>query len=86
MFDPAHKEQNEKITISPAKMYAHGITRAGYIEVPRDPQLAYEFLKVEARTIQHYGIQRDHLIYKAKARRRHLDPAAATCKARTGAR
>ena len=65
LFDPAHG--SGKITISPAKMYALGITRAGYIEVPRDPQLAYEFLKVEARTIQHYGIQRDHLIYKAKA-------------------
>jgi transposase InsO family protein len=64
LFDPAHG--SGRITISPAKMYAHGITRAGYIEVPRDPQLAYEFLKVEARTIQHYGIQRDHLVYKAQ--------------------
>lgn len=64
LIDPAHG--NGKVTITPAKMYAHGITRAGYIEVPRDPQLAYEFLKVETRTIQHYGIQRDRLIYKAK--------------------
>ena len=47
-------------------MFSHGIARAGYIEVPRDPQLAYEFLKVEARTIQHYGIQRDNLKYKPK--------------------
>ena len=64
LIDPVHG--NGKITISPAKMYAHGVTRAGYIEVPRDPQLAYEFLKVEARTIQHYGVQRDRLIYNAK--------------------
>ena len=64
LIDPVHG--HGKITISPAKMYAHGITRAGYIEVPRDPQLAYEFLKVEARTIQHYGVQRDRLIYNAK--------------------
>jgi hypothetical protein len=28
--------------------------------------LAYEFLQAEARTIQHYGIQRDRLRYKAK--------------------
>ena len=47
-------------------MFSHGITRCGYIEVPRDPQLAYEFLKAEARTIQHYGVQRDRLKYKAK--------------------
>ncbi|MCA2275246.1 MULTISPECIES: helix-turn-helix domain-containing protein [Mycobacterium avium complex (MAC)] len=52
-------------TITPAQMFAHGIARAGYLEVPRDPQLAYEFLKVETRTIQHYGIQRGRLKYKA---------------------
>lgn len=66
LFDPAHKAKSKKTTISPAKMYAHGIIRAGYIEVPRDPQLAYEFLKVEARTIQHYGVQIHNLIYQAK--------------------
>ena len=64
LLDPRHGDGT--VTISPAQMYAHGITRAGYIEVPRDPQLAYEFLKVEARTIQHHGVQRDYLIYKAK--------------------
>jgi hypothetical protein len=64
LLDPAHG--NGKVTISPARMYALGITRAGYIDVPRDPQLAYEFLKVEARTIQHYGVQLNHLVYKAK--------------------
>jgi len=52
--------------ITPAQMFSHGIARAGYIEVLRDPQLAYEFLKVEARTIQHYGVQRDRLKYKSK--------------------
>jgi hypothetical protein len=36
-------------------MFEHGIARAGYIEVPRDPDLAFEFLQVEWRTIQHYG-------------------------------
>jgi hypothetical protein len=49
--------------LTPAEMYSHGIARAGYIEVPRDPYLAYEFLRVEARTIQHYGIQRGTLRY-----------------------
>jgi hypothetical protein len=38
-------------------MFEHGIARAGYIEVPRDPDLAYEFLGVEWRTVQHYGIE-----------------------------
>jgi transposase InsO family protein len=52
--------------ITPAQMFSHGIARAGYIEVPRDPQLAYEFLKVETRTIQHHGIQRGNLKYKPK--------------------
>jgi transposase InsO family protein len=49
--------------LTPAEMYSQGIARAGYIEVPRDPHLAYEFLKVEARTIQHYGIDRGTLKY-----------------------
>jgi transposase InsO family protein len=52
--------------ITPAQMFSHGIVRCGYIDVPRHPQLAYEFLRAEARTIQHYGIQRDRLRYKAK--------------------
>lgn len=29
-----------------AKMFEHGIARAGYIEAPRDPDLAYEFLNL----------------------------------------
>ncbi|WP_425831670.1 transposase [Streptomyces fractus] len=45
------------LRMSPAKMFEHGMTRAGYIEVPRDPDLAYEFLKTEWRTIQHYGVE-----------------------------
>ena len=44
------------LRMSPAQMFAHGIARAGYIEAPRDPDLAYEFLKTEWRTIQHYGV------------------------------
>jgi Mu transposase, C-terminal len=44
------------LRMSPAQMFEHGIARAGYIEAPRDPDLAYEFLKTEFRKIQHYGI------------------------------
>jgi transposase InsO family protein len=49
--------------LTPAQMFSQGIARAGYIEAPRDPQLAYEFLKVEPHTIQHFGIKRDRLKY-----------------------
>jgi hypothetical protein len=45
------------LRMSPAKMFEHGMARAGYIEVPRDPGLAFEFLKTEWRTIQHYGVE-----------------------------
>lgn len=50
--------------LSPMQMFEHGIARAGYIEAPRDPCLAYQFLQVQWRTIQHYGIEIDHRIYR----------------------
>lgn len=37
-------------------MFEHGIARAGYIKAPRDPDLAYEFLKTEWRKVQRYGV------------------------------
>ncbi|MET8013968.1 helix-turn-helix domain-containing protein [Streptomyces sp. NPDC005271] len=46
-----------KVELSPAAMFEHGLARAGYIEVPRDPHLAYEFLEVTMRTVQHYGVE-----------------------------
>lgn len=52
------------LRMSPAQMFEHGIARAGYIEAPRDPDLAYNFLKVEWRTIQHYGVEIDGRIYR----------------------
>jgi hypothetical protein len=60
LFDPALPAAR----MSPAQMYCHGIARAGHIEVPRDPQLAYEFLRVEPRTIQAKGVTRNKLLYK----------------------
>lgn len=44
------------LLMSPAEMFEHGMARAGYIEAPRDPDLAYEFLNMQWRTIQHYGV------------------------------
>jgi transposase InsO family protein len=45
------------LELTPAQMFEHGIARAGYIEVPRDRDLAFEFLRAEWRTIQHYGVE-----------------------------
>jgi transposase InsO family protein len=47
------------LRMSPAQMFAHGVARAGYIEVPRDKYLALEFLDTRWRTIQPYGVEVD---------------------------
>ncbi|MGW2860268.1 transposase [Streptomyces sp. NPDC001205] len=59
------------LRMSPAKMFEHGMARAGYIEVPRDPNLAFEFLETKWRTIQHYGVEID--------RRRYNGPGLREC-------
>lgn len=43
--------------MSPAMAFEYGLARSGHLEVPRDPDLALEFLKVERRTVQHYGVE-----------------------------
>ncbi|KUM75546.1 helix-turn-helix domain-containing protein [Streptomyces griseorubiginosus] len=45
------------LRMSPAKMFEHGMARSGYIEVPRDRDLAFEFLQTKWRTVQHYGVE-----------------------------
>lgn len=45
------------LELSPATMFDHGIARAGYIEVPRDRDLGFEFLKTDWRPIHHYGVE-----------------------------
>ncbi|WP_405985496.1 helix-turn-helix domain-containing protein [Streptomyces sp. NBC_00872] len=45
------------LRMSPAKMFEHGMARAGYIEVPRDRDLGFEFLQTKWRTVQHYGVE-----------------------------
>lgn len=52
------------LRLSPAEMFEHGISRAGYLEAPRDPCLAYRFLAVQWRTIQHYGFEIDGRYYR----------------------
>ena len=51
------------LRMSPAKMFEHGMARAGYIEAPREPDLAFEFLPTKWRTIQHYGVEIDRRRY-----------------------
>jgi hypothetical protein len=55
-----------KLRMSPAAMFQHGMERAGYIEVPRDPHLGYEFLATRWRTIQHYGVEIDSRRYSGQ--------------------
>jgi transposase InsO family protein len=52
------------LRLSPVQMFEHGIARAGYIEAPRDPCLAYQFLQVQWRTLQHYGFQIGNRLYR----------------------
>jgi transposase InsO family protein len=62
-----------KMRMSPAVMFEHGLARAGYIEAPRDPYLAYEFLATEWRTIQHYGVEIDSRRYSGSILREYGD-------------
>jgi transposase InsO family protein len=48
---------------SPAGMFQHGVERAGYIEAPRDPDLAFEFLRPVARRISHDGVSYNGRMY-----------------------
>ncbi|HEV8279939.1 MAG TPA: Mu transposase C-terminal domain-containing protein [Streptosporangiaceae bacterium] len=62
-----------KMRMSPAAMFEHGLARAGYIEAPRDPHLAYEFLATRWRTIQHYGVEIDSRRYSGRILREYGD-------------
>lgn len=55
------------LNVSPAKMYEHGIERAGFLQVLPRAELVYDFLPVEWRTIQHYGVEIDGLRYNGPA-------------------
>jgi transposase InsO family protein len=53
--------------LSPAEMHQAGVARAGLLRIPATPELAYDFLQVEYRTIQHYGIEVGGLRYDGPA-------------------
>jgi transposase InsO family protein len=62
-----------KLRMSPAAMFQHGMERGGYIEVPRDPHLGYEFLATRWRTIQHYGVEIDSRRYSGQVLKEYGD-------------
>lgn len=66
LFDPELPARQAKRApkMTPAQMFSHGIARAGHIEVPRHPNLALEFLRADARTIQRKGVKMYGLVYK----------------------
>jgi putative transposase len=51
------------LELSPAEMFAVGVGKAGLLRIPATPELAYDFLPVAARTIQHYGVEVNGLRY-----------------------
>lgn len=55
------------LKLSPNEMYETGIARAGLLRIPALPELAYDFLPAEWRTIQHYGIEAGGLRYNGPA-------------------
>jgi transposase InsO family protein len=55
------------LDVSPNEMYEHGVERAGFLQVPFRADLVYDFLRVDWRTIQHYGVEIDRLRYNGPA-------------------
>jgi Mu transposase, C-terminal len=55
-----------RLRLSPAQMHEVGIAKAGLLRIPATPELAYEFLQVRWRTIQHYGVEVDGLRYNGE--------------------
>lgn len=55
------------LEMTPAQMFQHGIERAGFIEVPRDPDLAFQFLKPIRRQILHDGVSYKGRMYNGPA-------------------
>jgi transposase InsO family protein len=55
------------LDVSPNEMYEHGVERAGFLQVLPRADLVYDFLPVEWRTIQHYGVEINGLRYNGPA-------------------
>jgi transposase InsO family protein len=55
------------LAMSPNDMFALGIAKAGVLRIPAAPELAFEFLRVVWRTVQHYGVEIDGRRYNGLA-------------------
>ncbi|MFD2794423.1 Mu transposase C-terminal domain-containing protein [Promicromonospora vindobonensis] len=55
------------LELSPAEMFAGGVSRTGRLRVPARADLVFDFLPVAWRTIQHYGIEVGGLRYNGPA-------------------
>ena len=81
LFDPSVPGHH----LSPAEMFQHGVERAGYIEAPRDPDFAFEFLRPVRRQILHYGVQINNRIYDGPGLDGYRDTTATISAPPTGA-
>jgi transposase InsO family protein len=61
------------LRMSPVQRFAHGVVRAGRIEMPRDAALALDLLPLRWRTIQHYGVEIDGLRYSGEIVGKYAD-------------
>jgi transposase InsO family protein len=59
------------LRLCPLEMFAHGAARAGFLQVLARPDLVFDFLKVEWRTLQHYGVEIGGLRYDSPALNGH---------------
>ncbi|MGD0247357.1 MAG: Mu transposase C-terminal domain-containing protein [Streptosporangiaceae bacterium] len=55
------------LKLSPNEMYETGVARAGLLRIPASPEMTYDFLPAEWRTIQHYGVEVGGLRYNGPA-------------------
>ncbi len=54
------------LDVSPLEMFNHGINRAGYLNIPTRPDLAYDFLDTVWTGINHYGVEINGLRYNGR--------------------
>jgi transposase InsO family protein len=59
------------LELSPAEMFEAGTARTGRLRIPAHPGLAFDFLPVAWRTIQHYGVETGGLRYDGPALTRY---------------
>lgn len=59
------------LELSPAEMFEAGAARTGRLRIPAHPGLAFDFLPVAWRTIQHYGVEMGGLRYDGPALTRY---------------